>query len=146
MEDQALTATPEYNFSAHEIAMVNAGTIHVLENDWLKSTGNAWVREPRPYVSTEESDRLSVAGSSYDTILDFDHAQEPAMNALTAANSYAYGVKRRVTAMLDEADAANTYPDGPAKYFEDQKREMEKSNKSFKVRLANLLGRFAVIR
>ncbi len=130
---------PQYAFTSHEIDMVNANKIHTLERDWIKITGNERIVEPPKYLSQEESERLGIAGSSYNDILDFDHAQEPALMVLSMANDYAYSVKRKVTAMYEEAYDANTYAGGPTKYYalENSKQEFAKS---YRGRVSQFLG------
>jgi hypothetical protein len=139
MENINATPDPEYAFTAHEIEVVNAGTLHVLERDWLKETGNEWNARPPEYLSHEESERLGIAGSSYKTILDFGHAQEPALAVLSMANSYAYGVKRRVNAMYEEAYAANDFPAGPSEFFAELKSQQELDS-SPRGRITRFLG------
>lgn len=139
MENASPVPNPEYALTGHEIKMVNAGTLHILEDDWIKRTGNAWVAQPPQYSSAEESKRRAVAGSSANDIIDTNEAQEPSLLVLSKANDYAYGVKHRVDAMYEEAYAANIFPSGPAEYFVDQKRQQEAA-KSFRNRIVNFLG------
>jgi hypothetical protein len=133
--------TPEYNLTAHEIAMVNAGQVHVLEQERLSKYPGGTKPE---YLNEEESQKQGVASSGYNDILDFEHAQGELLGAMSAANDYAYGVKRKVDAMYKEAYAANAHLDGPDAYFDAQRKSQEKQSGSIKGRIARLLGRVAV--
>lgn len=130
---------PEYNLTAHEIDIVNQDRVHALEQERL---GRFPVDTSQPnYLPTAVSQKMAIAGSSHNVILDFDHAQDEVMGALTAANDYAYGVKHKVDQMYEEAYAANSHPEGPAKYFEVQKKQHEELAGSSRSRLTKLLGR-----
>jgi hypothetical protein len=116
------TFQPEYDLTSHEIARINHGEVSRLMDDRIVAMNADHILQP-PYLSPGESERLGVAGSSYNNLLDFDHNQESALAVLSTASQYAYGTKRRVEKMYEEAYAANVYPDGPHKYNETQKAQ-----------------------
>jgi len=129
---------PEYDLTAHEIDMVNQDKVHVLEQERL---GRFPVdTSAAVYLPTEVSKKMEIAGSSHNAILDFDHAQDEIMGALSSANSYAYGVKDKVNQMYEEAYAANACPEGPTKYFEILNKQHEELARSLRSRFAKFLG------
>lgn len=128
---------PEFDLTKHEIDTVNLDQIHVLGREWLNKYGNLNSANQQ-YLSPEENEKApKIAGSDHNSIVDFDHSQEPIMVALSMASDYAHGTKRKVEKMYHEAYAAHSHPKGPDHYFAEQ-------HKSQKVTLrSRLLGRLA---
>ena len=117
MEIPATQPNPEYALTAHEIAMANNNTLHLLKEDWARMASN---------------DPFAV----YDPNID---REVPTSVKPNLADEYVSKVKQRVDEMYEQAYAANESPIGPTRYFTEQLRQKECAN-SLRGRAIKFLG------
>jgi hypothetical protein len=107
---------PEYDLTAEEISLVNAGKVHELEDKYL---------EQAPTFMTGEINPLTH--EVYDDTNDVIYAEQ---GRVSAAHDKAAAVKKTVGKMYEEAYAANADPEAPEYHYTEQKKLVQKSKAS----------------